>query len=125
MHKFTLKIFLLLILFIISKNIFAQQKPAAAGRFTVSGFVKEASTGESMLGTNVYVKESLQGTTTNAYGFYSITLPKGNYTLVVSFIGYIEQQIPITLDKNVRQNISIEPKPVEIGEVTRIAGETS
>ncbi len=94
---------------------------AAQERFTISGYVKEASTGESLLGANVYVKESLQGTTTNAYGFYSMTLPNGNYTLVVSFIGCIEQQFSITLNQDVRQLISLENKPIETKEVIVVA----
>ncbi len=93
-------------------------KAHAQERFTLSGYVNEASSGENLLGTNVYVKETLQGTTTNAYGFYSLTLPKGNYTLVVSFIGYIDQQFPVILDKDVRQNVSLENKPIETKEVT-------
>ncbi|MCX6291889.1 MAG: TonB-dependent receptor [Bacteroidetes bacterium] len=102
-----------------SINLFAQDKPGQEIRkYTISGFVKEASSGESLLGTNVYVKEGLHGTSTNAYGFYSLTLPKGNYTLVVSFIGYIEQQFKINLDKDVRQNVSLDNKPVETREVT-------
>src|SRR5207237_3877533 len=58
-----------------------------------------------------------QGTSTNQYGFYSITLPKGNYTLVVSFIGYVEQQFNIELNKDVHQNISLENIPIETKEV--------
>src|SRR5204863_8667759 len=101
-----------LVLFFQFTNSYSQE------RFTISGYVKEASTGESLLGTNVYVKEGLQGTTTNAYGFYSITLPKGKYTLVISFIGCIDQQFLISLDKDVRQNVSLENKPIETKEVT-------
>src|SRR5436190_17673733 len=103
-------------------NSYSQEKPASpAGRFTISGYVSEASTGESLLGANVYVKEGLQGTTTNAYGFYSITLPEGDYTLIISFIGSIEQQFNIKLNKDVSQDVSVENKPIETKEVTVVA----
>lgn len=112
MRKIFLRVFSLVAFLFLCFNVSAQDK------FTISGYVKEASTGESLLGTNVYVKEGLQGTSTNAYGFYSMTLPKGNYTLVISFVGYIEQQFKIKLDKDVRQNVSLENKPIETKEVT-------
>src|SRR5438128_1124190 len=88
--------------------LFAAVSACAQEKFTISGFVKEVSSGESLLGANVYVKEGLQGTSTNAYGFYSMTLPKGNYTLVISFVGYVERQFSIALDKDIHQNISLE-----------------
>ena len=108
----SLKFIFPVILFLSCEHLHAQEK------FTISGFVKEASSGESLLGTNVYVKENLQGTATNAYGFYSITLPKGNYTLVVTFIGFIEQEFSIQLNNDVHQNVSLEYKPIETKEVT-------
>src|SRR5689334_1818100 len=110
--RFLFSVFLFPAMLCFANVSFAQEK------FTISGYVKEASTGENLLGTNVYVKETLQGTTTNTYGFYSMTLPKGHYTLVVSFIGYVDQQFPIQLDKDLRQNISLDNTPIETKEVT-------
>ena len=54
--------------------------------YTISGYVKEESTGESLLGTNVYIKENLKGTTTNQYGFYSLSVPDTSFTLVFSLL---------------------------------------
>ena len=59
-----------------------------AGTFTVRGRVTDASTGEYVLGANVIVDGQSQGASTNIYGFYSLTLPKGPATLTCSFIGY-------------------------------------
>lgn len=86
--------------------------------YTISGFVKEASSGESLLGANVFIKENKKGTVTNHYGFYSITLPAGNYTLVITFIGFQEQQVPLQLDKDIRQNVDLKSAAIETGEVT-------
>ena len=57
-------------------------------KFTISGYVKDASNGESSIGANVYVKELLKGGNTNQYGFYSITVEKGTYHIVVSYVDY-------------------------------------
>lgn len=86
--------------------------------YTISGYIKEATSGESMLSASVYVKETLQGTYSNQYGFYSITLPEGQYTLIASFIGYSEQRFPIDLHKDIRQNIALLPYATEAAEVT-------
>ena len=56
--------------------------------YTVSGYIKEGETGEDMISATVYIKELLKGTTTNLYGFYSITVPEGNYNLIVSYLGF-------------------------------------
>jgi hypothetical protein len=89
---------------------------------TVSGFVREAATGESLLGANVYIKENLKGVSTNQYGFYSITLPAGKYTLVVSYLGFRNEERAIDLNRDVRVNISLQSGAIETKEVT-ISGE--
>ena len=85
--------------------------------YTISGYVKDKSNGESAVGTNVYVKETMQGTNTNAYGFYSLTLPKGNYTFICSSLGYITVSDTINLTKNISKNIIIESQGKELAEV--------
>ena len=55
---------------------------------TISGYVKDASTGEVLIGANVIVLELKSGRSTNNYGFFSITVPEGEYTLESSYIGY-------------------------------------
>jgi len=55
---------------------------------TLSGYVKDASNGEGLIGASVYVKELKTGNVTNTYGFYSLTLPIGQYTLVFSSAGF-------------------------------------
>lgn len=74
--------------------------------FTISGYVNDSQTGESILGANVYVKSTGKGAPTNLYGFYSITLPEGDYEIVYSFIGYDSIEKPIALYEN--QSITVE-----------------
>ena len=85
----------------------------AQSNFTLSGYVKDASSGEYLPGANVFIKEILKGTSTNSYGFYSITVPKGNYTLGVSFMGYSEYSSAVNLNQDQRLNITISPKAIE------------
>ena len=59
-----------------------------AQKSTLSGYLKDALNGEGLIGANVYVKELKVGNSSNTYGFYSITLNPGEYTLVFSSSGY-------------------------------------
>jgi len=93
-----------------------------AQKYTISGYVKEAATGEDLIGANVYVKEISKGATTNNYGFYSLTLEKGEYTLIVSFIGNNDFAKTIKLDKNIKLNISLEESSIVTQEVV-VTGE--
>jgi hypothetical protein len=86
-------------------------------KFTISGYVKEESTGEFLIGANVYIRENKKGATTNVYGFYSITLDAGDYTLVSSFVGYEEFSQKIKLDKDQRINISLKEIATTMNEV--------
>lgn len=87
-----------------------------AQKYTLSGYVKEQYSQELLLGTTVYVPKLQIGTTANAYGFYSITLPQGNYDIEFSFVGYQTQKITIELNKNLSKNIILVPGE-EINEV--------
>jgi hypothetical protein len=91
------------------------QKPKT---HTISGFVKDASSGEMLLGANVYVKPSMHGVQTNPYGFYSLTVSEGKCTLVFSFVGYMEQQFEISLDKDITKTVELKSTAIETQEVT-------
>jgi TonB dependent receptor/CarboxypepD_reg-like domain/TonB-dependent Receptor Plug Domain len=88
-------IFLLLI---ISTTGYAQPK------FTLSGYVRDSSSGESMISASVTVTGQKKGINSNQYGFYSITLPQGNYTITASFAGY--QSIDSVIDLNGNRNLN-------------------
>ena len=96
----------------------------AQNKYTVSGFIKEAESGENLLGANVYIKELLEGTTTNQYGFFSITVEEGQYHLVISYLGFEDIIEEIDLTKNIRYNNALAPSVITTGEVV-IEGERS
>lgn len=101
----------LFILFILSTSLKGQ-------KFTLSGFVKDAINGEGLIGANVFVKELKIGNATNTYGFYSITLSPGEYTIIFSSTGYekIEQKIQFSgVSKTL--NLELKPSSKELDEV--------
>lgn len=89
----------------------------AQTKYTINGTVKDASNGEALIGVTVYVKEIKNGTTTNAYGFYSITLPEGAYTLDYTYVGFQPIIRSINLDKNVQEPIELVPESAQLQEV--------
>ena len=60
----------------------------AQEKFTLSGIISNINSNETLIGVNIIFPELQTGTTTNEYGFYSITLPKGNYNIQVSYLGF-------------------------------------
>jgi hypothetical protein len=88
-----------------------------APRVSVSGHVKDATTGEDLIGATVYVKETAAGTVTNVYGFYAISLVPGNYTIRYSYVGYISIEKTVIADKDFHLDIELEPASETLGEV--------
>ena len=84
----------------------------AQEKFTLSGYVRDSLSGETLIGATVSVNGHGKGIVSNQFGFYSITLPRGAYAVVVSFAGYQLQQLVITFDKNIEQNFYLTTKPV-------------
>jgi hypothetical protein len=76
-------------------------------QFTVSGYVKDAANGEALIGTSIFVTEVSTGTTSNVYGFYSITLPKGTYHLSIDYVGYNDQVKEVELNRDVRLDLEL------------------
>ncbi|MEO6904593.1 MAG: TonB-dependent receptor [Bacteroidia bacterium] len=90
----------------------------AQNKFTISGTIKDNQTGETMIGATVRVVELKGvGAAANEYGFYSLTLPSGNYTLLVELIGYKPQTKQINLDKNIKIDISLVENTATLNEV--------
>jgi hypothetical protein len=90
----------------------------AQNRHTVSGFVKDQSNGEGLIGVSVYVREAETGVVTNPYGFYSLTLPAGSYTLVFSYIGYQKITKECILDGDKTISIEMADESNQLSEVT-------
>ena len=102
---------LYLFLFFFSLLGFGQEK------VTLSGIVSDANNNETLIGVSVYVSELNIGTYTNEYGFYSITLPKGNYTIQISYIGFETFSEKLEIDQNVKKNFSLKESKQELKEV--------
>ena len=85
---------------------------------TVSGYLLDKETGETLLNATVYTKDKLYGTVTNEYGFYSLTIPKGQQRLYYSYLGYTSEiaDLPLKQDTviNVKMNASINLNEVTI-----------
>ncbi len=86
-------------------------------KFSISGTVKDQSSGETLFGASVFILDSSIGTTTNEYGFYSITAPKGNYTFVVSYMGFEDITKEIVLNSDQNLNFDIAESSNQLGEV--------
>lgn len=92
------------------------------GKVTISGYVKDSKSGETLIGATVAVKEKGTGAGTNSYGYYSISLPPGNYTLVYSYVGYQSVSKSIALDKNIKVDVELTETSKQLDEVV-ITGE--
>ena len=78
---------------------------------TVNGTVKDKLTGESIIGAVIKIDQLVNVVvTSNEYGFYAISLPKGKYDLRISFVGYEEKRIPILLNAPLITNVFLESK---------------
>lgn len=109
---------------IIGTSLICLASSSLAQKFTISGTLSDAGNGERLIGANVYNKENpLQGTTANTYGFYSLTLPAGEYIILYTFVGYQPIAKQIKLDKNIDLDVSMA-MGTELGEVEIIASQT-
>jgi len=97
-----MKLHLLLFLIIFSLCSLAQ-------KYTISGYVTDLKTGEKLIGASVYDAESMKGTITNNYGFFSLTLPASKVKFTVSFIGYNSFVKEFDLKENIVINVDIDP----------------
>ncbi len=105
-----MRLFLLLSLGLFAISSYAQ-------KFTINGYVKDAGNGEELIGVTVLVVGTSTGTTTNAYGFYSITLPAGSHQLQFSYVGYRSFSQTFELRSNLVQNVELATEATTIQEV--------
>ncbi|NLR63428.1 TonB-dependent receptor [Chitinophaga varians] len=105
------KIISVLLLIILSFEVYSQEK------VTLSGIVTMKSNTETIIGASIFIPGVKASSVTNAYGFYSITLPKGEYTIIVSCIGFETIEEHISLTANIRKNFSLAEKSKTLDEV--------
>ncbi len=97
---------------------------AFAREFTVSGYVQDAKTGERLIGVNVFYPEYNIGTTTNIYGFFSLTQKNAladSIALVVSYISYDRWQQKISPHKDLDLQIELTPRAIALDSVFVVA----
>ncbi|MGB5819581.1 MAG: TonB-dependent receptor [Saonia sp.] len=96
---------------------------SAQEKYTASGTITDAGNGETLFGASIFLKGTTIGVVTNEYGFYSITAPKGNYTLIISYVGYREINREITLDKDQKIDFEIKDFATQLDEIVVTAEE--
>lgn len=101
----------LLVVFFCTSALSAQDK------FTLSGTITDSQSNETLIGVNVLVPEIQSGTMTNEYGFYSITLPKGTYTIQISYLGFKTILESINLNDDTTKNFQLQEAAESLDEV--------
>ncbi|MEY2630515.1 MAG: hypothetical protein RLZZ469_1412, partial [Bacteroidota bacterium] len=89
----------------------------AQKKFTISGVVADEKNKETLIGVSLFVQETKTGLVTNEYGFYSITLPEGDYTLQVNYMGYQTVTEKITLNQDLKKNFYLSVSSQQLDEV--------
>jgi hypothetical protein len=89
----------------------------AQNKHTLSGYIKDASNGEALIGATLFIKELNTGAVANAYGFYSITVPSATYNVVYSFVGFEKIEKQIMLDSDQRLDIELHVESTQLTEV--------
>ena len=100
---------------VLSLTLFATG--AFAQKYTISGRISDASSGEDLLYSTVLVKDKKMGTTANDYGFYSLTLDPGAYTLVYEYVGFATVTKNINLQNDTTLNVELTPNGERLEDV--------
>lgn len=107
----------LIIYFCLFLNLRAGIPPEVSKPLSISGHITDGTSGEVLIAANVYIRENGSGTVTNPYGFYSLPLPPGNYTLGVSYVGYNTFETRINLSGNITLDIELMPEARQLEEI--------
>jgi hypothetical protein len=101
----------LFLTFLISYIGFAQEK------HTISGTISDAKTNETLIGVNINLKGTNYFAITNEYGFFSITVPSGDYQILISYVGFETIDEKISLNENTKRNYSLSETGEQLQEV--------
>ena len=110
-RKINYLFFSIILTLLISNLSLAQEK------FTLSGFVSDIDSNETLIGVNIIVPELQIGTITNEYGFYSLTLPKGNHILQINYLGYRTKKENIILNEDITKNFGLKQQSEILDEI--------
>jgi hypothetical protein len=103
--------FFSVVFFFIVASAYAQKK------FTLSGTISDQKDNETLIGVTVVIPELQIGATTNEYGFYSISMPAGEYTIEISYLGFENLSEKILLDQNIRKNFELTESSQQLEEI--------
>lgn len=96
----------------------------AQPRYTLSGTITDGQSNETLIGVTLSIPEAKINTTTNQYGFYSVSLPEGTYTFELSYMGYMNYSEQINITGNTRKNVAMSASNVEL-EAVEITGNSN
>jgi len=114
------KFFVVLLFFSITYASFSQDTSVselAKQKFTLSGTITDANSNETLIGVNISIPELKTGVTTNEYGFYSLTLPKGIYKIQITYLSYQTIEETINLSQNIKNNFKLSGTETVLQEV--------
>lgn len=101
----------LLLLILLNFISFGQEK------FTISGIISDKKSSETLIGASIILEGTNYSTISNEYGFYSLTIPKGDYQIAISYVGYQLVEQSISLSNNIKQNFSLSETGEQLDEV--------
>jgi hypothetical protein len=111
----TLTVKIILTLIIVSQNLSAQQ------HYVLRGSVRDTVTQEPLSAANVRVLGTSKGTITNSAGDYSLSLTEGEYTIIVSYLGYFPDTLTVLLDSAITHDVTLKPSPIQMPEMLVLA----
>ncbi|WP_395056380.1 carboxypeptidase-like regulatory domain-containing protein [Flavobacterium sp.] len=97
--------------------LFAFATSFSQDKFTISGIISDAKSNETLIGVNILSKNTKAFAVTNEYGFYSLTLPKGEYEIIISYVGFQTIEETVSLTENTKLNYSLSDSGKELEEV--------
>jgi hypothetical protein len=102
-----------------------QIQPQGPFHYTLSGYIRDSESEEALIGATVYVAELEKGTISNEFGFYSLTLPSGSYSIRFSYMGYktIRWQTNLLADQMIDMKLGMEPSKLEEVKIIKIDDE--
>ncbi len=100
-----------LMFLILSNNLTSQIN------YPVQGIVKDVTNGDTLIGVTLLIKGTNKGTTTNAKGSFSIRLVPGDYTMVFSYTGYENKELPVSLNGDMFLSVALQQSLTNIDEV--------
>jgi hypothetical protein len=91
----------------------------AQNKFTISGYVRDSTSGEELIGSMILIKEIPgTGASANVYGYYSLTIPEGNYSLIIQSLGCKPKQVIIELKKSTKLDVKLSQNITQLSEVS-------